>query len=119
MRNCPLVYRYGLFMVSIMLGRTQCIRSHFLPLIPFLSPRDYKYFNDVYMFSLDTYTWTKLDVSGVGPSPRSACQMAVLPELRRIYVLGGYSKEKVKKDVDKGVVHSDLFCLMPEGQRLL
>ncbi|XP_064610949.1 kelch domain-containing protein 4-like [Liolophura sinensis] len=79
--------------------------------------RDYKYFSDVYMFSLDTYSWTKLDVSGVGPSPRSACQMAVLPELRRMYVLGGYSKEKVKKDVDKGIVHSDLFCLMPEGRK--
>lgn len=30
----------------------------------------------------------------------------------KILIYGGYSKEKVKKDVDKGKVHSDAFLLV-------
>ncbi|CAO1297538.1 unnamed protein product, partial [Diamesa serratosioi] len=31
----------------------------------------YKYFNEVYVFSLETYQWTKLKVQGMGPTARS------------------------------------------------
>ena len=31
----------------------------------------FKYFNDVYVFSLETYLWTKIEVQGMGPTARS------------------------------------------------
>uniref|UniRef100_A0A0B7A3Z8 DUF4110 domain-containing protein n=2 Tax=Arion vulgaris TaxID=1028688 RepID=A0A0B7A3Z8_9EUPU len=79
--------------------------------------RDYKYFNDLYSFDLETYTWTLLTPSGTGPSPRSGCVLVPLPDVSKIVVYGGYSKEKIKKDVDKGTVHTDMFILMQEKKR--
>uniref|UniRef100_A0A2K6M943 Kelch domain containing 4 n=1 Tax=Rhinopithecus bieti TaxID=61621 RepID=A0A2K6M943_RHIBE len=80
------------------------------------STRDYIYYNDVYAFNLDTFTWSKLSPSGTGPTPRSGCQMSVTPQ-GGIIVYGGYSKQRVKKDVDKGTRHSDMFLLKPEDGR--
>ena len=77
--------------------------------------RDYKYFNDVYAFNLDTYTWSQLEVSGNAPSPRSACVMAPIQDQGRVVIYGGYSKERVKKDVDVGKPHTDMYMLIPEG----
>ncbi|KAM6223821.1 kelch domain-containing protein 4 [Rhynchocyon petersi] len=74
------------------------------------STRDYIYYNDVYTFSLDTCMWTKLSPSGMGPSPRSGCQMSVTTQ-GGIVIYGGYSKQRVKKDVDRGTLHSDMFLL--------
>ncbi|XP_045149670.1 kelch domain-containing protein 4 isoform X1 [Echinops telfairi] len=79
------------------------------------STRDYIYYNDVYAFHLDTLTWTKLSPSGLGPSPRSGCMMSVTPQGVAIY--GGYSKQRVKKDVDKGTLHSDMFLLKAEDSK--
>ncbi|KAL4235173.1 kelch domain containing 4 [Mactra antiquata] len=78
--------------------------------------RDYKYFNDVYAFNLDTYTWVQLTMSGTPPAPRSGCIMCSSQDQTRVMVYGGYSKERVKKDVDTGKVHTDMFALMPEGK---
>ncbi|XP_031513896.1 kelch domain-containing protein 4 isoform X1 [Papio anubis] len=80
------------------------------------STRDYIYYNDVYAFNLDTFTWSKLSPSGMGPTPRSGCQMSVTPQ-GGIVIYGGYSKQRVKKDVDKGTRHSDMFLLKPEDGR--
>nr|XP_045238114.1 kelch domain-containing protein 4 isoform X3 [Macaca fascicularis] len=80
------------------------------------STRDYIYYNDVYAFNLDTFTWSKLSPSGTGPTPRSGCQMSVTPQ-GGIVIYGGYSKQRVKKDVDKGTRHSDMFLLKPEDGR--
>lgn len=45
--------------------------------------------------------------------------MIPLPD-GKILVSGGYSKERVKKDVEKGTVHTDMFLLSPESKcRLL
>ncbi|XP_055476876.1 kelch domain-containing protein 4 isoform X2 [Psammomys obesus] len=77
------------------------------------STRDYIYYSDVYTFSLDTLLWSKLSPSGSGPTPRSGCLMAVTPQ-GSIAIYGGYSKQRVKKDVDKGTQHSDMFLLKPE-----
>ncbi|XP_078005522.1 kelch domain-containing protein 4 isoform X5 [Phascolarctos cinereus] len=77
------------------------------------STRDYIYYNDVYAFSLDTYTWSKLCPSGTGPTPRSGFQMSVSSE-GTIIIYGGYSKQRVKKDVDRGTLHSDMFLLKCE-----
>ncbi|XP_022367295.1 kelch domain-containing protein 4 isoform X2 [Enhydra lutris kenyoni] len=80
------------------------------------STRDYIYYNDVYSFNLDTFTWSRLSPSGAGPTPRSGCQMSVTPQ-GSIVVYGGYSKQRVKKDVDRGTQHSDMFLLQPEDGR--
>ncbi|KAK1330366.1 hypothetical protein QTO34_010555 [Cnephaeus nilssonii] len=80
------------------------------------STRDYIYYNDVYAFDLDTFTWSKLSPSGTGPTPRSGCQMSVTPQ-GSIVIYGGYSKQRVKKDVDKGTQHSDMFLLKSEEGR--
>lgn len=34
----------------------------------------------------------------------------------KIIISGGYSKERVKKDVDKGTVHTDMYLLSPESK---
>ncbi|OXU28692.1 hypothetical protein TSAR_007128 [Trichomalopsis sarcophagae] len=75
--------------------------------------RDYKYFNDIYCFNMATYKWSKLDTSGNPPAPRSGCIVLPTPE-NKIIVYGGYSKERIKKDIDKGHVHTDMFLLTPE-----
>ncbi|XP_036780095.2 kelch domain-containing protein 4 isoform X1 [Manis pentadactyla] len=80
------------------------------------STRDYIYYNDLYAFNLDTFTWGKLCPSGTGPTPRSGCQMSVTPQ-GSIIIYGGYSKQRVKKDVDKGIQHSDMFLLKFEEGR--
>lgn len=116
--------------------------------------RDFIYYNDVYSFSLDTFTWSRLSPSGSAPCPRSACQMTSTPDGTGVIVYGGYSKvvsrcvcvrmcasltlivcyflwsksaniyfscvcffvQRVKKDVDKGTIHSDMFLLKREGK---
>lgn len=79
--------------------------------------RDYKYFNDVYSFNIDTYKWSKLEPTGTAPAPRSACCMVALND-GRLLIYGGYSKEKVKKDLDKGKVFTDAFLLVPESKSI-
>lgn len=80
------------------------------------STRDFIYYNDVYSFSLETFTWSRLSVSGSGPSPRSACQMTSTPDGSGVIIYGGYSKVRVKKDVEKGTIHSDMFVLKRDGK---
>ncbi|XP_033613725.1 kelch domain-containing protein 4 isoform X2 [Fukomys damarensis] len=77
------------------------------------SARDYVYYSDVYAFSLDTFTWSKLCPVGPGPTARSGCQMSVTPQ-GSIVIYGGYSKQRVRKDVDRGTQHSDMFLLKHE-----
>jgi len=64
---------------------------------------------------LDTYKWSKIEPVGKIPSPRSGCQMAALTD-GRILLYGGYSREKVKKDVDKGISHTDMFNLQVDDK---
>ncbi|XP_007422181.1 kelch domain-containing protein 4 isoform X2 [Python bivittatus] len=78
------------------------------------SSRDYIYYNDVHAFNLDTFAWSKLAPSGIAPAPRSGCHLASTPE-GNIVIYGGYSKQRIKKDVDKGTLHSDTFLLNSEG----
>ncbi|KAK2147837.1 hypothetical protein LSH36_532g05014 [Paralvinella palmiformis] len=78
--------------------------------------RDYKYFNDLYAFSLETYTWIKLEVSGTPPLPRSGCIFLASQDQNHVTVYGGYSKERIKKDVDKGKTHTDMFMLSVDSR---
>ncbi|XP_059916176.1 kelch domain-containing protein 4 [Gadus macrocephalus] len=80
------------------------------------STRDFIYYNDVYAFSLDSFSWSRLSPSGSVPSPRSACQMTCTPDASGVIVYGGYSKLKAKKDVEKGTIHSDMFLLKRESK---
>ncbi|CAD1472406.1 unnamed protein product [Heterotrigona itama] len=75
--------------------------------------RDYKYYNDVYVFNLETYVWHKIELSGTPPLPRSGCVLLPTSE-NKLLVYGGYSKERIKKDVDKGCIHNDMFLMTPE-----
>nr|XP_057931491.1 kelch domain-containing protein 4 [Doryrhamphus excisus] len=80
------------------------------------STRDFIYYNDVYSFSLDTFSWSRLSVSGTAPLPRSACQMTSMPDGSGVIIYGGYSKVRQKKDIEKGTIHSDMFLLKQEGK---
>ncbi|KAK9687729.1 hypothetical protein QE152_g36047 [Popillia japonica] len=75
--------------------------------------RDYKYYNDLHIFDMETYKWHKIEATGSLPSPRSGCCLTPLPD-GKILLYGGYSKEKLKKDVDKGHTYTDSFCLTPD-----
>ncbi|KAJ7311800.1 hypothetical protein JRQ81_006109 [Phrynocephalus forsythii] len=78
------------------------------------SARDYVYYGDVHAFSLETFAWTKLTPSGMAPAPRSGCHLAATPE-GSVVVYGGYSKQRIKKDVDRGTLHTDMFLLKAAG----
>lgn len=52
----------------------------------------------------------------VGARLLAACVMAVTQDHSRLVVYGGYSKERVKRDVDRGQVHSDMFVLTFDSQ---
>lgn len=41
--------------------------------------------------------------------------MAATPD-GKILIWGGYSKTSVKKEVERGVTHSDMFALTPESE---
>lgn len=76
----------------------------------------YKYYNDVWMFSLETYTWHEIKPNGiVKPLPRSAGCMGATND-GKLLIWGGYSKAAVKKDVDRGVTHTDMFALVPDSK---
>ena len=69
----------------------------------------------MYVFNLETYNWTKIEPSGTPPPPRSGCVMAAVPDQAKVLIYGGYSKERVKRDVDKGTQHTDMVMLTAEG----
>lgn len=80
------------------------------------SSLSYKYFNDVWMFNLETYQWQEINVTGtVKPIARSAGCMAGTND-GRILIWGGYSKTNVKKEIDRGITHGDMFCLAPDSK---
>lgn len=94
--------------------RMVCVKKHLIVFGGFHDNlRDYKYFNDVYAFDLENYSWKKITPTGTPPAPRSGCQMIPVAD-GKVLIAGGYSKERVKKDVDKGTVHTDMFLLSPE-----
>lgn len=76
----------------------------------------YRYFNDLYAFSLESYTWTKIEGAGPVPPPRSGCCMVANAD-GKILIWGGYSKTSVKKEIDRGTTHTDMFALVPDKQQ--
>jgi len=55
--------------------------------------------------------------TGTPHAPWSGCVMVALPD-GKVLIYGGYSKEKIKWEVDKGVIHADMFLLTPESKYL-
>eukprot|EP01113_Clastostelium_recurvatum_P039544 TRINITY_DN6047_c0_g1_i8.p1 TRINITY_DN6047_c0_g1~~TRINITY_DN6047_c0_g1_i8.p1 ORF type:complete len:558 (-),score=180.17 TRINITY_DN6047_c0_g1_i8:229-1902(-) len=72
-----------------------------------------RYHSDFWTFDIDTERWAQIEmkvrIAELMPSARSACSMGIHGEM--VYVYGGYSREKVKDSLPKGVVHSDLWAL--------
>jgi hypothetical protein len=50
------------------------------------------------------------------PSPRSACHFIPCAKNNSVIVFGGFTKEKLKKEKEKGIIHSDMYILTFEGK---
>ncbi|XP_076896198.1 uncharacterized protein LOC143549080 [Bidens hawaiensis] len=79
--------------------------------------REVRYFNDLYVFDLDTFKWQEIKPTPgcLWPSARSGFQLFVYQE--DIYLYGGYSKEissDKNSSSEKGIVHSDMWVLDPK-----
>lgn len=70
----------------------------------------FQYFNDVWCFSLEDYSWSKLETAGIPPTPRSGVIMGATED-GKIIVTGGYTKTSAKGDAERGTTHSDSFVL--------
>jgi hypothetical protein len=72
----------------------------------------------VYAFNLETNQWDEMKFSNLNdqPSPRSACQLSVCAKNNSIVMYGGFSKEKLKKEKEKGITYSDMYVLQSEGK---
>ncbi|CAG9811391.1 unnamed protein product [Chironomus riparius] len=72
--------------------------------------QSFLYFNDVWMFSMDKYAWTKVDTDGIAPTPRSGVGLGVVSD-DKIVVFGGYTKSSAKAGSERGQTHADTFIL--------
>lgn len=70
----------------------------------------FQYFNDVWSFSLETYSWTKLEATGTAPTPRSGVIIGATED-GKIIITGGYTKTSAKADAERGITHMDAFIL--------
>ncbi|XP_063594904.1 kelch domain-containing protein 4-like [Penaeus indicus] len=88
------------------------------------SQSQFHHFKDLWVFHFKTKKWEKIHLKsnlkcikifspGKAPCPRSACQMVPISD-GRVLIYGGYSKQKLKRDVEKGVTHTDMHLLCPD-----
>ena len=81
--------------------------------------RNCRYYNDTYLFNLETEKWEEIKWTTTGlvdiPPPRSACQLSLCGKNNSIIMYGGFSKEKLKKEKEKGIVHTDMYSLSHDG----
>ncbi|XP_023326952.1 kelch domain-containing protein 4 [Eurytemora carolleeae] len=77
--------------------------------------RDSKYFNDVYSFDLNNRIWKKLETIGAGPTPRSACQMFLTLDGRKLINPNIISRpeggRRICRPEGEGMTHTDMFLL--------
>ncbi|OMP04824.1 Kelch repeat type 2 [Corchorus olitorius] len=77
--------------------------------------REVRYHNDLYVFDLDDFKWQEIKpkLGSMWPGARSGFQFFVYQD--QIFLYGGYSKEvsSDKNGSEKGIVHSDMWCLDP------
>lgn len=69
--------------------------------------RDMRWFNDLYLFSLQEERWTQVSCKQNSqlPKPRSGAQLSIHPIEDNLYIYGGYSQEKVVGQKKEGKVH--------------
>lgn len=70
----------------------------------------YQYFNDVWCFSLESYSWSKLETTGTAPTARSGVIIGATDD-GKIIITGGYTKTSAKADAERGITHADSFIL--------
>ncbi len=81
--------------------------------------RNFRFFNDTHLFNLETEHWEEMKFSTIDtPSPRSACHFLPCSKNNSVVVFGGFTKEKLKKEKEKGIIHSDMYILTLEGIHL-
>ncbi|TGZ69197.1 hypothetical protein CRM22_003869 [Opisthorchis felineus] len=76
------------------------------------------YFNDLWQFDITSLHWTMIRLAGDLPAPRSACLFFPGVDLKTVYILGGYRKEALSKEVEKGVACTDFFRITLEKDGL-
>lgn len=81
--------------------------------------QSYQYFNDIHCFSLESYEWLKIEMAStsIAPAVRSGCCIAAAPD-GKIFVWGGYSRTSMKKDLDRGITHTDMFSLDVDSKKI-
>lgn len=83
--------------------------------------RNCRFYNDTYLFNLETERWDEMKWTSTGltdcPAPRSACQLTLCAKNNTIVMYGGFSKEKLKKERERGIVHSDMYVLHHEARK--
>ncbi|KAF5397260.1 Kelch domain-containing protein 4 [Paragonimus heterotremus] len=67
------------------------------------------YFNDMWIFDLDVLRWNPVQLTGDVPSPRSGCLFFPGSDMKYLYIFGGYFKEYVTRDMERGVACADFF----------
>ncbi|OON17283.1 hypothetical protein X801_06879 [Opisthorchis viverrini] len=77
------------------------------------------YFNDLWQFDITSLHWTMIKLAGDLPAPRSACLFFPGVDLKTVYILGGYRKEALSKEVERGVACTDFFRITLESNALL
>jgi Domain of unknown function (DUF4110)/Galactose oxidase, central domain len=77
-------------------GHTAFVWKHFMVLFGgfYEALKETKWFNDIYVFNMQTQTWMDVPHSKLSsrPEPRSACHIGILPDGAILH--GGYSKLK-------------------------
>lgn len=81
--------------------------------------RNCRFYNDTYLFNLETNQWEEMSFSAANdlPSPRSACQLSLCAKNGSVVMFGGFSKEKLKKERERPIVHSDMYVLTCQLKR--
>jgi len=93
--------------------------------------KDTRYYNDLWIFDLETFKWECVGPKPgqQAPAPRGGCQLAYAQDTNTLYLFGGYSVKPVEKDSaagkagrkkkagsddedeGRGVVHDDIWAL--------
>ncbi|KAA3672549.1 uncharacterized protein DEA37_0004426 [Paragonimus westermani] len=77
------------------------------------------YFNDLWIFDLGVLRWNPINLTGDVPSPRSGCLFFPGSDMKSLYVFGGYFKEYVTRDMERGVACADFFRVHVEKDALV
>jgi hypothetical protein len=72
---------------------------------------DVKYYSDLWSLDLDGMIWTKHETPAAQPAPTARSGFSFFVNGDVAFLYGGYRTDKVKGDVEKGVVMNDMWQL--------